>query len=425
MLFVGAGTTVAVTALWLAFTDQPARSKEWTRTILSVPPAVARGLRTSIRGVFLAGVVVALLIGVIGRQVAAENVATIFTWPLWFRGVALIAILLGNPWQTLSPWRTIYSGLVWIEGRTFSVRGKYPSVLSEWPAVVGFVLLIGIVENLTTIPRSPRLTSGIIAVYAVTMIGGVSLYGTKWLHRADPLGVFYRLFGRVSAIVFSKHDDGGYIITLRPPWQGCLDPLRSVPLVIFVLATIYTVSFDGFTGTRLYQSILFGGRESLGTGSGTSVILYAGGFAGFVITFGFISWIVERFGAGTGRDWVTTARWFAPTVIPIAAAYEVAHNYPYVLRNLGQLIVVVAQFIGLNVESVRFLGWLSLPAFWGSQVVLIVLGHVIAVVAAHSVSHRRYDSPTAVRRGHLPLVALMVGYTVLSLWIISQPVVTA
>jgi hypothetical protein len=63
------------------------------------------------------------------------------------------------------------------------------------------------------------------------------------------------------------------------------------------------------------------------------------------------------------------------------------------------------------------------PAFWGSQVVLVVVGHVVAVVAAHLAATARYGSPRRARRAHLPLVVVMVGYTVLSLWIISRPVV--
>lgn len=79
-----------------------------------------------------------------------------------------------------------------------------------------------------------------------------------------------------------------------------------------------------------------------------------------VLTFLFGGWVVERLGAATERDWLAAARWFAPTALPIAAAYEVAYNYPYVIRNLG----------------------------------------------------------------HLPFFVLMIGYTVLSLWLISQPVVS-
>jgi hypothetical protein len=71
--------------------------------------------------------------------------------------------------------------------------------------------------------------------------------------------------------------------------------------------------------------------------------------------------------------------------------------------------------------TVALLGWLPLPAFWGTQVVLVVAGHVVAVAAAHRVAVTRYGDDAL--RAHLPLVALMVGYTVLSLWIVSRPVV--
>lgn len=424
LLFAGAGATVALTAVWLAVTERTVTPTERRWQALTVPSSIAHPVQYGIQGLFLVGVVAAFVHGFLGRQVAAENFATVFTWPVWFRGVALLAILVGNPWQTLSPWRTVYRGLVRLEGRTLAVLGTYPSVLREWPAVVGFVVLIGIVENSTVIPRSPRLTTVILAAYALLMIGGATLYGTTWLRRADPLGVFYRLFGRVAAIDVSGTDDGEYTIALRPPWHGCLHPVGSVPLVVFIVATVYTVSFDGFTNTRLFQTVLFGVRETLGTGSGTSVLLYTVGLVGFVLTFGIGCWVVERLGAGTGRDWGTAARWFAPTVLPIAAAYEVAHNYPYVIRNLGQLLVVSVGWVRPGVDAVSLLGWLSLPVFWGSQVVLIVFGHVIAVVAAHSVAVGRYNSRAAARRGHLPLVVLMVGYTVLSMWIISQPVVS-
>jgi len=424
LLFAGAGATVALTALWLAVTERSAAQTDRRWQVVTVPASLGQAFRYGMQAFFVAGVGVALVLGYIGRQVAAENFATVFTWPVWFRGLALLAILVGNPWQVLSPWRLIYRGLVRLEGRALAVLGDYPSGLGSWLAVAGFVVLIGIIENLTVIPRSPRLTTVIIAVYALVMIGGATLYGMAWLRRVDPLGVFYRLFGRVAAVDISRSDDGSYTIALRPPWQGGLDPVDSLSLVVFIVATVYTVSFDGFTNTRQFQTILFDTRDLLETGAGTSVLLYVIGLIVFVFTFLFGSWVVERLGAATGRDWLAAARWFAPTVLPIAAAYEVAHNYPYVIRNLGQLLVVSVRWMRLGIDALNPLAWLSLPVFWGSQVVLIVLGHVIAVIAAHYVAVERYDSPAAARRGHLPLVVLMVGYTVLSLWIISQPVVS-
>ena len=70
------------------------------------------------------------------------------------------------------------------------------------------------------------------------------------------------------------------------------------------------------------------------------------------------------------------------------------------------------------------LAWLSLGAYWWSQVLLIVIGHIVAVVAAHYVAVSQYETVAAARQGHIPLTLLMIGYTVLSLWIVSRPIVT-
>lgn len=423
LLFVGAGATVGLTALWLAVTDQFTVQTDRRWRILTVPPSLGQAALYGMQAAFVAGVGAAVVFSYLGRRVAAENFATVFTWPVWFRGLGLLAILVGNPWLILSPWRFIYRGLVRLEGRALAVLGDYPPLLENWIAVAGFVVLIGIIENLTVIPRSPRLTTVIIAVYALVMIGGATLYGTPWLRHADPLGVLYRLFARVAAVDISRSDDGSYTVSLRPPWDGVIDPVDSTSLVVFIIATVYTVSFDGFTNTGQFQTILFDTRDLLGTGAETSVLLYLIGLAAFVLAFLAGSWIVERLGAATGHHWLEAARWFAPTILPISAAYEVAHNYPYVIRNLGQLFAISVRWLRPETNALEPLAWLSLPIFWGSQVVLIVLGHVVAVVAAHYVAVERYESREAARRGHLPLVVLMIGYTVLSLWIVSQPVV--
>jgi hypothetical protein len=418
-LLAGAGATVALTALWLGFTGRtPAASDH--RRLLTVPARAARPLRAGARTAFLVAVLGVLAVGVVGRQAAAENFATVFTWPVWFRGVALVAVLFGSPWPVLSPWRTVYRGLVRVEGRHLAVGGEYPARLGAWPAVAGVAALLGVVEPLTVVPRSPRLTTVVVAVYALLMVGGAVVYGTAWLRHADPLGVLYRLLGRVAPLVVSRTGSGGYEVGLRPPWRGCLEPVEGTPLVVAALAAVYTVSFDGFATTRAFESVLLGVRAVLGTGP-ASVVLYAVGFGGVVASFGLVVRLAERLGTGTGDGWPAATRAFAPTVLPIAAGYEVAHNYPYVVRNLARLPAVVAEPLFPGLPPLDLLGWLSLPLFWGSQVALVVAGHAVAVVAAHGVAVRRFGP--AAGRAHLPLAALMVGYTMLSLWVVSQPVV--
>ncbi|MFB6298541.1 MAG: hypothetical protein ABEH56_08490 [Salinirussus sp.] len=429
LVLAGAGATVGLTAAWLALTDRSPSGNG--RVVVTIDPHAARWLRNGLRGGFLLGTLAALVAGFAGRQVAAENFATVFTWPVWFRGVALLAVLFGSPWRVLSPWRTVYRGLVRLEGRRLAVLGGYPAWLGTWPALVGFLVLIGVIENLTVVVRSPALTGVVVAIYASVMLGGAVLFGPAWFDRADPLGALYRLLGRSSGISVGREPTTGDAtgaavrIRLRAPWRGCLEPVAGQGSVVLAVAAVYTVSFDGFTDTELYQTVLFGVRDALGTGPPTSVALYLAGLAGFVAVFLAASLLVERIGRLSGpaasptdggrADWRRSTRAFAPTVLPIAAAYDVAHNYPYVVRSSARLV-------GIALESLTVdpLAWLPIPWFWGSQVLLIVVGHLVAVIAAHTVAVSRYGARSA-RRSHAPMVVLMIGYTVLSLWIVSRP----
>ena len=424
-LFVGAGLTVALTALWLGTSGQTPEALGARRQLTTIPPPLASTLATVARVVFVAGVLVALGHGLLGKQVRAENLATVFVWPLWVVGVGLLAVLFGSPWRVLSPWRTLYDALTRIEGDEIAVLGAYPSWLGAWPALLGFVAGIGIVGNLTVIPRSPRLTVLVVTGYTLVMLLGGVAFGPRWFRQADTLAVLYRLFGRVAPIEGTRTNPHGYELEARPPWQGAMRPVSSLSLVVFIVATVYTISFDGFTSTPEFQTLLFATRDLVGLGPSAEVVFYLVGLGGFVGSFVLVSGLVQYSATGTWRAWQEAACAFAPTLVPITVAYEFAHNYPFVVRNLGQLLTVSTDLLFASTgEPVALLGWLSLPLFWGSQVVLIVAGHVVAVVAAHLVAVRRYETPTAARRGHLPLVALMVGYTVLSLWIISRPVVS-
>jgi hypothetical protein len=53
----------------------------------------------------------------------------------------------------------------------------------------------------------------------------------------------------------------------------------------------------------------------------------------------------------------------------------------------------------------------------------IVLGHIVAVFVAHVTALRQFGSPSLAQRSQYPMLALMVGYTVVSLWIVAQPIV--
>jgi hypothetical protein len=120
-------------------------------------------------------------------------------------------------------------------------------------------------------------------------------------------------------------------------------------------------------------------------------------------------------------------RQFVPTLLPIAFAYHVAHYLSYLLIG-GQIVIPLASdplgrgwdllgtanyTIAMDVVGARFA--------WYTSVVVIVAGHVLAMYIAHRLALERFPERRIARRSQYPLAALMVGYTMLSLWILAQP----
>jgi hypothetical protein len=91
----------------------------------------------------------------------------------------------------------------------------------------------------------------------------------------------------------------------------------------------------------------------------------------------------------------------------------------YTLAALNDPLFRGDELLGIGPFFVSF-GFLTDPAamtaIWNAQFAAILGAHVLAVVLAF-----RLTGPGVRRLAHLPLTALMVGYTVLGLWLLSSP----
>jgi len=72
-------------------------------------------------------------------------------------------------------------------------------------------------------------------------------------------------------------------------------------------------------------------------------------------------------------------------------------------------------FINIGIINARWV--------WIISVIAIVVGHIFAVFLAHVMAQRVFRDPQLVLRSQIPLLILMVGYTMVSLWILAQPIV--
>jgi hypothetical protein len=58
---------------------------------------------------------------------------------------------------------------------------------------------------------------------------------------------------------------------------------------------------------------------------------------------------------------------------------------------------------------------------WHTQVAVLLAGHIVSVHLAHCVSMRTFSGRRQIMVSQLPLLALMVTYTIVGLWILSLP----
>jgi len=108
----------------------------------------------------------------------------------------------------------------------------------------------------------------------------------------------------------------------------------------------------------------------------------------------------------------------AATLMPIAAGYLVAHYLTLVVQAAIWLPSLLTDPL---MSLAPDIGWIPIGFVWYLSVAAIVVGHVAGVVLAHRLALRL--APRHAVRAGLPMVLLMIGYTILSLWIIAQPIV--
>ena len=109
--------------------------------------------------------------------------------------------------------------------------------------------------------------------------------------------------------------------------------------------------------------------------------------------------------------------------------YHLAH-YLFFLLLAGQLIVPLASDpFGWGWDLFGTVNYrlrvevLDVRLIWFAAVGGIVLGHIFAVYLAHETALRILNNARMAGRSQFPMMVLMIGYTVLSLWILSQPIV--
>ena len=414
--------------------------------------ALLLGLRLLSVGLFF----LVVLTGLLGRQNTDLNFAPTFVWIVWWVGFGFFVAFVGNVWPLVNPWKILFE---WAEalvrrlglGSGLELHEPYPALWGVWPAVALYGVFAW-VENVFLGSSSPLNIAVLTLTYSVLAWGGMAVYGKEtWLRRGEVFSVFFGLLARFAPTevrirdarlcrdcsdaceasrddcvncyeCFARATPENRELNLRPPAVGLGRPGPVPPGgVFFVILVLAGVAFDGLLETPLWNEL----RRDLSIPQTAGLVALPLVF--FAAYLGFVK-LSQLSGGGTGGLRRFAAA-YVYSLVPIAVAYQVAHYYTLLLVQGQGIIRHVSDPFGWGWDLFGTADYAIDPgvvgaAFvWYSQVALIVAGHVVAVYLAHLVALRLFGAPGRALRSQLPMLALMILYTVFSLWIISQPIV--
>lgn len=407
--------------------DYPRRAVPWLLPLARSPwPRIAGG----VIGVSALGAVV--VTGLFGSTNAFYNPSEYIVWIYFWATLVILSGLVGNLFRYLNPWTAIYD-LVARFVHLGPVR-KLPAA-GIWPAAAAYFAFAGL-ELTTGLAVRPQAVALAAIVYTVYTLAGMFLFGRDaWLEHCEAFTSFFGIVARFCPLE-AERDEAGRVteVHVRPWGVGLLEPSPAGwDRVLFVILMLSTLAFDGVSATPAWQDL---------TGALSPYWSPYGAFGLFVIrTFGllllsvaflliFVTFMEAVVYLGRRRvDMKSTVTSFALTLVPIALVYNAAHNYSYIL--------VQAQFLIPLLDDPLHKGWNLWPAVagfkpnfafaqastvWYADIVLIVLGHVIAVFLAHLRASERFRTAQRALLSQYPMLVLMVLYTMTSLWILAQPI---
>jgi hypothetical protein len=362
--------------------------------------------------------------GLAGTDSEADNLAPTVVFVILWVGVPFVSLVFGDVFRLLSPWRAIGRVVGWVVARVAPAEPlDYPAWLGRRPAMAG-IFFFGVCELCWAAGREPQTLAILGLLYLVTMFVGMSLYGVEpWTRNADAFGVLFGLFAALAPIT---RRDG--VLYLRPPVLGAtqLEARRGTTAVL--LAAIGATAFDGAQGGPLFNNTvphLQDAFEALGFSTGTALEL--GFVVGLFVVCGVVSLIWFLGVAGMPRvNGERPGRAFVHTLVPILAAYVVAHYFSLLAYNGQDLARLASDPLGDGSDlfgtagSTIDYGVVSATAIWYVQVGALIAGHVSGLVLAHDRALSVYGGHREASRSQVVMLVVMVVFTVLGLWLLSE-----
>ena len=358
-----------------------------------------------------------VLVGFLGPRDPMHNLMTLVFWTGIWIVVPLGSVLFGNLWRPINPW----SGPVRIARLILRRTGSIGLArFGHWPAVAFYGWFIWF-QMISLYPDDPAvLAQAALTYWSIIFLLAVA-EGEEWLQKGEFLTVLFGFIARIAPFWLEITGPRAKLMAGWPGTQVVMMPGLGRSASVFVALALAALTFEGLNETFWWQAVI--GQNPLEPVGRSAVVWQniAGLLAVFAATMAAL-WAGMALGRLLSGGALQGGRVML-SFLAIASGYHAAH-YLVMLLTAGQYTLAAMNdpfftgdsWLGLSEYFVSF-GFLSdarvMPLIYGAQFAFILAAHLLAVI----LSFRLAGPVRAV--AHLPLTVLMVGYTILGLWLLS------
>ncbi|HSW11522.1 MAG TPA: hypothetical protein VLI06_01710 [Solimonas sp.] len=407
-----------------------------------------RGLRRALPLLQLLSLLCLLLClatGFFGSRDPYRNFSMTFFWVVFILGFSYLCALAGDLYALLNPWQLIARGVDRLFPGYARGRLRYPAVLAYWPALAFYMGFIWI--ELFAHVR-PLFLARLLLAWSLISLAGVWLFGAAaWFRHCDFLAVFLRLLARMAPLDYrpaTRPGERGRLL-LRMPFAGLLqERAEHWSLLLFVLFMLSSTAFDGLHTTVPWYRLFWGDATGLLTQwlgrapvyefiqlrpwylAYETLWLLASPFLYLAVYLLFIT--LAKLLTRSPHSLRDLALAFAFSLLPIVLVYNLTHYYTLVLTQGVKIVSLLSDPFGWGWNLFGTAGQFRAPFLpemglvWHTQVALIVFGHIVSVWLAHVEALRLFPGRGKALLSQLPMLLLMMLFTVAGLWILVQPI---
>ncbi|MFD3189999.1 hypothetical protein ACFMPD_06960 [Sedimentitalea sp. HM32M-2] len=377
-------------------------------------------------GLSALGLMLLVWAGLTGSRDPLTNPLPLTIWTVFWVACVSVQGLLGDLWRWINPW----TGPVALTRRMLRLRPflPLPARLGHGAALLTFLGFAGLLLA-DPAPSDPaRLAAYCLGYWLFTYLALLA-FGPRWAWRGEGFTMLMRNYALLS--LFGRRRGRRAIGPVG--WQALRHRVPPVGVAVFMLTMLGSGSFDGLNETFWWLDILglnpleFPGRSAIIWQTLAGLVVAN---AGLILIYALSLWLGVRL---TGCDLALDRAFclFAPSILPIALGYHIAHyltsflvDGQYVLAALNDPLARGDDLLGRGASYVTT-GFFNTPdsvrLIWLTQAAAVVIGHVLAVAMAHVLALRQFGTRRLATLSQTPLAVFMVLYTLFGLWLLASP----